>query len=39
MTEVKEEVKEVAPVAAAEERPVKKFRKPAKKKVCAFRDV
>ena len=36
MTEVKEEVKEVAPVAAAEERPVKKFRKPAKKKVCAF---
>ncbi len=35
MTEVVEtEVKEAAPVA--EERPVKKYRKPAKKKVCAF---
>ena len=35
MTEVVEtEVKESAPVA--EERPVKKYRKPAKKKVCAF---
>ena len=35
MTEVVTEVKESAPVVA-EERPVKKYRKPAKKKVCAF---
>lgn len=37
MTEVSTEVKEVAQApVATEERPVKKYRKPAKKKVCAF---
>ena len=38
MTEVTEEVKETVAPAQAEvaEKPVKKYRKPSKKKVCAF---
>ena len=36
MTEVENKVEEVATPVVAEERPVKKYRKPAKKKVCAF---